>query len=258
MMILKVVESVTGNQKHILSAIVATVLCLAVAGCSTFNTDKVAEVVPFMAPSPLKYSEAAQAPSSAERQYKRMSKAQMEEESDLAQEAGSMWMMEGQTSYLFAQNKSRKEGDHLSVKLEGVAQKQVETKVTTIKKLLKQLEEQLKAKQQGAAAGADRGPASEKKPEPAAAAATKKPEDDKVDLSEVEIIPAKITERLSDGTFRIKGSQPMLINDKEFRVIVTGILKPEDFQDSGIPSGRLLESQFDVVSIRRNNQSGIE
>lgn len=232
-------------------------LIFAGMGCSTFNTDKVAEVVPFIEPSPLKYSDASQSPSSAERQYRRMSKAQMEEDSDLAQEAGSMWMMEGQTSYLFAQNKSRKEGDHLSVKLEGVAQKQVETKVTAIKKLLKQLEEQLKAKQQGAVAGADRGPASEKKPEPAAAAA-KKPEDEKVDLSEVETIPAKITERLSDGTFRIKGSQPMLINDKEFRVIVTGILKPEDFQDAGVPSGRLLESQFDVVSIRRNNQSGIE
>ncbi len=247
------------NRKINLFSVFAFLFCAwTVTGCSTFNTDKVADVVPFLEPTPLKYSDASQAPSSAERQYKKMSKAQMEEESDLAQEAGSMWMMEGQTSYLFAQNKLRKEGDHLSVKLEGVAQKQVETKVTTIKKLLKQLEEQLKAKQQGAAAaGGDRGPASEKKPEPAAAAA-KKPEDEKVDLSEVEIIPAKITERLSDGTFRIKGSQPMLINDKEFRVIVTGILKPEDFQDSGIPSGRLLESQFDVVSIRRNNQSGIE
>lgn len=225
------------------------------SGCTTATQNKVAEVVPFMEPAPLRYSEASQVPSGMERQYKRMTKSQMEEDSNLSQEAGSTWMAEGQTSYFFAQNKSRKEGDHLSIKLEGVAQKQVETKVATIKKLLKQLEEQLKAQQGGGAPpeGADRGPASEKKPE-----AAKKPEDDKVDLSEVQVIPAKITERLSDGTFRVKGSQPMLINDREFRVIVTGILKPEDFQDDGIPSGRLLESQFDVVSIRRNNQSGIE
>lgn len=233
---------------------------LFIAGCSTFSKDNLqntaAQVVPFVDPVPLKYSDAPQVPSGAERQYKHMSKSQMEEDASLSQEVGSMWVMEGQTSYLFSQNKARKEGDHLNVKLEGVAQKQVETKVTTIKKLLKQLEEQLRAqkmKQQGVNPDDTRGPASEKKQETA-----KKPEDDKVDLSEVQTIPAKIIEKLADGTFRIKGSQPMLINDKEFHVIVTGILKPEDFQDEGIPSGRLLESQFDVVSIRRNNQSGIE
>jgi flagellar L-ring protein precursor FlgH len=233
---------------------------LSISGCAAFSKEgfrnTASQVVPFVDPVPLKYSDAPQVPSGAERQYKHMSKSQMEEDASLSQEAGSMWVMEGQTSYLFSQNKARKEGDHLNVKLEGVAQKQVETKVTMIKKLLKQLEEQLKAqqmKQQGGNPEESRGPASEKKPEVA-----KKPEDDKVDLSEVQTIPAKITERLADGTFRIKGSQPMLINDKEFHVIVTGVLKPEDFQDEGVPSGRLLESQFDVVSIRRNNQSGIE
>ncbi|MFN8943881.1 MAG: flagellar basal body L-ring protein FlgH [Pseudobdellovibrionaceae bacterium] len=247
-------KNVLSAKKLVFYVLGMIVVCFLSTACATFDRNTVADVVPFVEPSPLKYSEATQAPSASERQYKKMSKSQMEEDSDLSQEAGSMWMSEGQTSYLFAQNKSRKEGDHLNVKLEGVAQKQVETKVSTIKKLLKRLEEQLKAQQQGAAAeGADRGPASEKKPEVA-----KAPDEEKIDLSEVQTIPAKITERLSDGTFRIKGSQPMLINDKEFRVIVTGILKPEDFQDEGVPSGRLLESQFDVVSIRRNNQSGIE
>jgi flagellar L-ring protein FlgH len=192
------------------------------------------------------------------RQYKKMTKSRMEEESELQASAGSMWVMEGQGAYLFSQNKSRREGDILNVKVEGAAQKQIETKVAVIKKLLKQLEEEeAKAKeqeqntipQQGLAAADDKT----KKPEAAARApASEKKPEEKEEPLEIGAVPTRIVERQPDGNYRIKGAQPFMIGKREYKVIVTGIIRPEDFNDDGVSSSKLLDPQFDVVSVRRS------
>lgn len=189
-----------------------------------------------------------------DRQYKKMTRSRMEEESDVGATAGSAWVMEGQGAYLFAQNKMRREGDMVNVKLDAPAQKQVETKVGVIKKLLKQLEDQEKGPELNnslAANGdANRAPA-------AAAAPAAKPEepkeDDKNALADVQNIPSKIVEKLPDGNYRVKGQQPFMIGKREYKVILTGMLRPEDFNDEGITSQKLLDPQYDVVSIRRNS-----
>ena len=83
-----------------------------------------------------------------DRQYKRMTRQRMEDESELNSSAGSLWKMDGQTSYLFAENKQRRPGDPTSIKMEGPALKQIEMKVGVIQDLLKKLEEQkLKAEE---------------------------------------------------------------------------------------------------------------
>ncbi|UYL10116.1 flagellar basal body L-ring protein FlgH [Bdellovibrio sp. SKB1291214] len=198
-----------------------------------------------------RYSDAANMKVPTDRQYKRMTKNRMEEESELQSNAGSTWVMEGQGSYLFAQNKMRREGDMLTVKLDGTAQKQVETKVSVIKKLLKQLEEQEKPQaplSNGLAANGDANRA----PAAAAAPAADAPKDDKEGLADVQAIPSKIVEKLADGNYRVKGQQPFMIGKREYKVILTGMLRPEDFNDEGITSTKLLDPQYDVVSIRRN------
>ena len=213
--------------------------------------DKVSEVVPFL-DNPVRYSESPQMASGAERRYQSLNRAEIEDSAELQANAGSMWMMEGQSSYLFLPNRSRKEGDSLQVKLEGAGQKQVETKVVVIKKLLKQLEEQNRGNRlsEAEAESPSRSPAS--------AGAAKKPEEDKPDLSEVATIPAKITDRTPDGMYRIKGSQSLMIDDKEFKVIMTGVLKPDDYNDEGVSSSKLIDPQYDVVSVRRSGGSFIE
>ncbi|WP_413569406.1 flagellar basal body L-ring protein FlgH [Bdellovibrio sp. HCB117] len=190
-----------------------------------------------------------------DRQYKRMTRNRMEEESDLGANAGSTWVMEGQGAYLFAQNKMRREGDLLNVKLDGPALKQVETKVSVIKKLLKQLEEQQQQSLNNSLAAngtdASRTPASADAKKPEAAKPAEK-EDDKDALADVQNIPTRIVEKLADGNYRIKGQQPFMIGKREYKVIVTGLIRPEDFNDQGIVSDKLLDPQYDVVSIRRN------
>lgn len=188
------------------------------------------------------------------RSYRKMTKQRLEEESELHAQAGSMWVMEGQGAYLFAQNKSRREGDLLKVKVEGPNLAQVQTKVSVIKMLLKQLEEEeLKAKdpeqKDEAPKLADgktadgRAPASDKKPE--------EKKDEKQDEAVVDMVPTRIVERQADGNYRVKGQQPFMIGKREYKVLVTGIIRPEDFNDEGVSSTKLLDPQFDVVSIRR-------
>lgn len=238
-------------------------------GCSTLNSVKswmgfgpdpvVAEPTSKPQREFTRFSENQQLANPSDRQYRKMNRNRMEEESEVHAQAGSMWVMEGQGAYLFAQNKSRREGDLLNVKVEGSGQRQVETKVSVIKKLLKQLEEEeLKRNQPpvpttGGLAATTPGAA------PASAAApVREPASVKVEKEEplaLDLIPTRIVERTADGNYRIKGQQPFMIGQREYKVIVTGLVRPEDFNDQGsLSSNQLLDPQFDVVSIRRSQQ----
>lgn len=229
---------------------------LMLSGCATMNefwtrvTGKTEEAVvtPDADGGSVRYSENPQMSVPSNRQYKRMTRSRMEEEADLGSQAGSMWVMEGQGAYLFAQNKSRREGDVLNVKLDGPSLKQVETKVNVIKKLLKQLEEQELANQGGGLAAASEGDANRA---PAAAKPEEKKDDAKEELANIQQISTKIVEKLADGNYRVRGAQPFMIGKREYKVIAAGLVRPEDFNDEGVSSTKLIDPQFDVVSIRR-------
>lgn len=236
-----------------------SILGLGLSGCATldklFGSAPQEEVVMPVEPPPkkevVKFSESPHVLNPSNRQYRRTTKARIEEESDVGSQAGSMWVMEGQGAYLFSQNKSRREGDILNVKLEGAAQKQVETKVAVIKKLLKQLEEEeLKSQSVPLTNQAESGTTTAAPAARAPAAAA--PE--KEEPLDIGIIPAKIAERQADGNYRIKGAQPFMIGKREYKVIVTGLVRPEDFNDEGMSSNKLLDPQYDVVSLRRSRE----
>ncbi|WP_413289980.1 flagellar basal body L-ring protein FlgH [Bdellovibrio sp. HCB337] len=204
----------------------------------------------------IRYSENPQMSVPSNRQYKRMTRSRMEDEADLGAQAGSMWVMEGQGSYLFAQNKARREGDVLNVKLDGPSLKQVETKVNVIKKLLKQLEEQEQQNLNGGAALASTEGEAGRAPAAAAKPAEEKKDDNKEELANIQQISTKIVEKLPDGNYRVRGAQPFMIGKREYKVIAAGLVRPEDFNDEGVSSMKLIDPQFDVVSIRRkpNNE----
>ncbi|MBC7742914.1 MAG: hypothetical protein H7061_12005 [Bdellovibrionaceae bacterium] len=97
-----------------------------------------------------KYSELNNMAPPSDRNYRRMTRQKMEEESELYGSAGSLWKMEGQTSFLFAENKHRREGDPTSIKMEGSALKLVENKVVVIQELLLELAAQKKKAEEDA------------------------------------------------------------------------------------------------------------
>ena len=237
-----------------------------------------------------RYSELNNMAPPSDRQYKRMTRKKMEEESELYSSAGSLWKMEGQTSYLFAENKHRREGDPTNIKMEGAALKMIENKVAVIQDLLKQLEvqknradedskvaeaekmrlaqieEEKKLRAQRIASGeividpmeelqmkeqaktVEKKTADGRKP---ANTANKNDKEDKIDLKDLEIIPSKIVEKMSDDTYRIRGQQYLTIKKKPYKVIATALIRAEDFNDGGVSSNKLLDAQFDVIHVKR-------
>jgi flagellar L-ring protein precursor FlgH len=228
-------------------------------GCSSLptwlggNASVPSEVAP-AAKTLTKFSDSPQMAAPANREYRKMTRARMEEESELFAHAGSTWVMEGQSAYLFTQNKSRKEGDALKVRLEGMAQKQVDTKVSVIKKLLKQLEEEENKQKEVPlkTASAAEAKTADNKPQDRAPASKEK--DEATEALSLEAVTTKITERTADGNYRVKGSEPFMIGKREYKVIITGLIRPEDFNDEGISSNKLIDPQYEVVSIRRSQQ----
>lgn len=259
-------------------------------------------------PEPLvKYSGEPNYAPVSDREYRRMTRQRMEDESGLNAGAGSLWVMEGQTSYLFAQNKQHRTGDPTKIKIEGAALKQLETKVSTIQDLLNQLEEQKKQAEleqkkieddkkkaeyeqnrlaeiekekekitSSEAAGKDapadkiqkmaeenvnkRMPAAvedlKEKEKLAQAEAAKKSEkkDDKPDLKDVEFIPSRIVEKTPEGLYKISGQQMMTIKKRPYKVIATGIVRPEDFDDQGVSSNKIFEPQYDIIHIKNTEK----
>jgi len=198
--------------------------------------------------------------------------------------AGSLWVMEGQTSYLFAQNKHRREGDMTSVKVEGSSMKLVQTKVATIQDLLKQLEIQKKeaeekkrrdeeAKEKLAAIDAEKKSIlakneadneetaqqmaekriAERKPasEPVKTAVKDEIKDEKIDLKELDKLPMKITEKLPGGQYKVAGQHTFTIRNRPYKVIATGVVRSDDYNDQSISSEKLYDSQFDVVHVKK-------
>jgi flagellar L-ring protein FlgH len=218
-----------------------------------------------------RFSEQDNLKASSDKQYRRMNRQRFEEESDLRPEAGSLWVMEGQGAYLFAQNQMRMVGDLLNVRIEGSPRAQLQTKSRVITRLLDRLDNPVRGlASQGATqpeappapapqapnndANNQRNPAGQNEkaegasPQEAGAAAAGNRNDPMV---AVQTVPTRIVEQLKDGSYRVRGMQPFMIGKREYRVIVTGIVRPEDFDDAGIDSSKLLDAQFDIVSSKK-------
>ena len=275
--------------------LVAGMLLIYLAGCATPPAAAPAPAPePVAAEEPTKYSDTANLMPAADREYKRMTRQRMEDDSDLQAGAGSLWVMEGQTSYLFAQNKHRRAGDPTQIKVEGSALKQLELKVATIQDLLKDLEEQKKvAEEQEKKDQAEKqrladiekeaqkiltnGEArtevaakviaeerahtrevaslQDKKKDQKQADIKPKDKEEKIDLKDVELIPSKVVEKMPDGLLRVAGQQTLMIKKRPYKVLAMGLVRPEDFDDNQISSSKMMETQFDIIHIKKDSLS---
>lgn len=230
-----------------------------------------------------KYSEISTYAPSTDRNYKRMTKERFEEESELHAGAGSLWVMEGQTSYLFAANKHRREGDPTTLLIQGLAMKDIQMKAFAVKDLLVELENQKKEaelkkfkeeqaqqrlaeidkekKNILAKSEADNEEAAQVLAEqrvdqraPASIAPPEKPKDpslDKIEFKDVAQVPMKITEKLQDNQYRIAGQQILNIRNRPYKLIVTGVVRGDDFTDQTVSSEKLYDPQYDLVHMKK-------
>lgn len=245
------------------------IVFLAQTGCASFNRGLKALLSGNPAPRPqaeaprdslVKYSETSNLSPSVRRKYRRTTRETLEREALLGERAGSLWVMEGQGAYLFHQNIMRMIGDPIAVELEGHPKEQLVAKVEVIRDLLQKIEDRQKAMLRGPASerpveGNDPQPGAPQGQPPAAAQA-QAPQAEDPDFK-VKNVPTRIVERTVDGNYRVKGDQPFLIKGREYKVIVTGVVKAEDFNDEGIPASRLLDPKFDIVSVKRSGAASL-
>lgn len=213
----------------------------------------------------IKFSENPNVKFNSRRQYRRMTKNRFEKEAQIEDSAGSLWVSEGQSAYWFAENKMRMVGDLLNVKLIGAAKEQLETKVKVIKRLLRKLDapppspfrrlaSKKKSKKDKKSKDEKEGEEKEgeAKEEPPAPVVQRGPQKDVDGTLPVEQVPTRIIQKTMDGNYRVQGSQAFMIGKREYRVIVTGIVRAEDFNDEGIESAKVLDPKYDIVSDRRS------
>lgn len=209
-----------------------------------------------------KFSDGSDIAPRVKRQYKRTTKETLSEEAALDAKAGSLWVMEGQGAYLFSQNVVRLIGDPLAVTLEGDPKDQLQSKASIIKKLLAKIEERQRARVRGPASSTEESGGEEgdkagekggdkKKDKTAQNNNTQQPAEDKALELSVKTVPTRIVERTIEGNYRVKGSQPFMIGSREYKIIVTGIVRAEDFNEEGISATKLLDPKFDIVSARK-------
>jgi flagellar L-ring protein precursor FlgH len=241
-------------------------LFLLQTGCASFNRKLKALLgsdAPTVVQTPkedlVKYSQTSNLPPPVLRKYHRVTRETLEKEALLGERQGSLWVMEGQGAYLFSQNIMRLIGDPLAVTLDGDPKEQLQAKVDVIHDLLQKIEDRQKAMLRGPASenGAPPNPAAAPGAPPAAQAKNEqKPKEETKDNGfNVKNVPTRIVERTSDGNYRVKGDQPFLIKGREYKVIVTGVVRAEDFNDEGITASKLLEPKFDIVSVKRSEGS---
>ena len=230
-----------------------------------------------------KYSDINNFAPASDRNYKRMTKERFEEDAELQANAGSLWVMEGQTSYLFAQNKKRREGDPSTLLVQGMAFKDVQMKAYAIKDLLIELENQKKeaeakkkkeedkvqrladiekekktilakneADNEDAAAVLAEQRIDSRKPASVAVAEVKPdPALDKINFKEIEQVPVKVTERLPDNQYRVAGFQFITIRNRPYKLIVNGTIRGEDFSDGTVSSDKVFDGNYDLVHTKK-------
>ena len=189
-------------------------------------------------------------PLKAPKRVRQVTRKSLEDESRLGENNGSLWTSRGQGAYLFHQNNNRIIGDMLNVEMDGEPKKQIETKVKTIAELMSKRKRKnfrkivARKKRKLVRKGSKRMIASKKDKE-------KKKIKTKVEGKfDVKTVPTKIVGILKDGSFRVFGSKAFPIGKKNYQVLVSGIVRQEDFDDEGIGAEQLLDPKFDIVSAK--------
>lgn len=203
-----------------------------------------------------------------DRQYRRVTRKNFDEGQQLGAKSGSLWVMEGQGAYLFAENTVRMIGDAVAIKIEGEPKEQLTAKADVIAGLIKQLEDRRKRAMSLAStdktkpAGADAAAQKAGQDSPAgalpnagaggadaAADANRGPASASNNYN-VKMVPARVVERLVDGNYRVKGTQSFMIGGREYKTIVAGVVRAEDFNEQGVNATQLMDSSFDIVSAK--------
>jgi len=221
---------------------------------------------------------------------KRTTRKSLEEQSMLGEDSGSLWVGRGQASYLFTNNNFRIIGDVVNVKIEGYPKEQIQTKANVISKLLAEIlhdqrqeinlkQDELRKQinpdpkleevqphflQRGLASIEGKTDPNAKLEDPEILMKRNDAQLEKIGKEEQEIkdmqkarefpiksIIARIVEVERDGNYKIRGETPFLIGKREYKLLVVGTVRREEYQEKGISAEILVDPTFDIISEKK-------
>lgn len=237
-------------KKRLAKSILLSLITLSIVNCSSFGRSLKSLVAGDSERQPASEPSLRKMGKIEKKNYRKVTRQSMEEQSELGEDSGSLWISRGQGAYLFAQNTNRLIGDLINIEIDGHPKKQVETKVKVIENLLEKIKERSEARRLARRRKAGKRGVASNGATPAAQAASAAKGGGSKEFP-VKIVPSRIVEVLKDGSYRIQGDQPFMIDKREYKLVVTGIVRQADFDDQGISAETLLDPKFDIVTSKK-------
>lgn len=67
----------------------------------------------------------------------------------------------------------------------------------------------------------------------------------------IRVVPSRIVEIQKDGNYRVRGEQPFMIGKREYKLLVMGTVRAEEYNDKGMSAEALIDPVFDIISERK-------
>ncbi len=201
------------------------------------------------------------------RKYKRVTADNFSDGESLEDNSGSLWKKEGQGSFLFSQNSLRVMGDIINLEIEGKAAENLTTKLKIIKAAIarryaptrlparagavgKVPKPEGETPAAGAEAGAQAtaGAANKDGAQAQASQGAEKPAEPDLGETKFDAVSCRIIEKNRDGSYRVKGQQTIYVGSFEYKLIVTGVVRPDDISTDNVKSTQLIDSKYDLVA----------
>ena len=213
----------------------------------------------------------------AKRQYKYITRDDIERQSKVDEGAGSLWVMNGQSPYLFSENQILFHGDPVYIEMVGGPKSEIFLKAKKIhsllrKRYIKRIKEKNKKERERQMLSSilsklqpseERMPANEEKTEPEENSFVEKKgglKEEKWGFApfsmEVPLLFGKVEQRLPSGSYRIKGQGSftvelkqgdIMVDSNEYQLFGMGEIRPDDLKENKVKADKILDGQFYIA-----------
>lgn len=64
----------------------------------------------------------------------------------------------------------------------------------------------------------------------------------------IKSVVTRVTEIQKDGNYRVRGEQPFMIGKRDYKLLVMGTVRAEDWEEKGVSAEILIDPVFDIIS----------
>jgi flagellar L-ring protein FlgH len=70
----------------------------------------------------------------------------------------------------------------------------------------------------------------------------------------IRTVSTRIMEIQKDGNYRIRGEQPFMIGKREYKLLVAGVVRAEEYNEKGMSAESLIDPVFDIISDKKGEE----